>query len=139
MMSDTGFGEEDMASDDYQAVYDAVRSRIPSVDIGGVVSEAAHRAFDISFTRQILQESFAAAAFAMENAAYEHKRPSAVFRPTLSADGDMWCALLGDDLQIGIAGFGKTPAEAMTAFDLAFLNESTPDAIRLARAESASA
>jgi hypothetical protein len=28
-------------------------------------------------------------------------------------DGDKWCALLGDDLQSGLAGFGDTPAEAL--------------------------
>lgn len=117
-------------SDSYQAIYDAVRSRISGGNIGEVVSEVARQSFDISFTRQILQEAFASAAFAVETAGYEHKRPSSVFRPTLSADGDMWCALLGENLQEGVAGFGKTPAEAMTAFDIAFLNERTPAAHR---------
>jgi len=28
-------------------------------------------------------------------------------------DGDMWCALLGKDLQEGLAGFGKTPKRAL--------------------------
>jgi hypothetical protein len=28
-------------------------------------------------------------------------------------DGDQWCALTGNDLQSGIAGFGGTPAEAL--------------------------
>ena len=28
-------------------------------------------------------------------------------------DGDMWCALVGKNLQEGIAGFGKTQAEAV--------------------------
>lgn len=31
----------------------------------------------------------------------------------LSLDGDSWCALLGENLQTGIAGFGKTKAEAL--------------------------
>ena len=30
----------------------------------------------------------------------------------LSKDGDQWCCLLGDNLQDGIAGFGKSPADA---------------------------
>ena len=28
-------------------------------------------------------------------------------------DGDKWCALLGDNLQEGLAGFGDTPSEAL--------------------------
>ena len=28
-------------------------------------------------------------------------------------DGNLWCALLGDNLQDGLAGFGETPAEAL--------------------------
>ena len=28
-------------------------------------------------------------------------------------DGDQWCALYGENLQEGVAGFGRTPAEAM--------------------------
>jgi len=32
-------------------------------------------------------------------------------------DGDQWCVLLGDDLAVGIAGFGDTPEAAIHAFD----------------------
>lgn len=28
-------------------------------------------------------------------------------------DGDEWCALIGEDLQSGVAGFDKTPVEAL--------------------------
>ena len=28
-------------------------------------------------------------------------------------DGNMWCALFGEDLQSGYCGFGKTPEEAL--------------------------
>jgi hypothetical protein len=28
-------------------------------------------------------------------------------------DGGQWCALLGDNLQEGVCGFGDTPAEAL--------------------------
>ncbi len=31
----------------------------------------------------------------------------------LSLDGDKYCALIGDDLQSGWAGFGDTPIEAL--------------------------
>ena len=35
-------------------------------------------------------------------------------------DGDQWCALYGENLQEGVAGFGRTPAEAMADFDQAW-------------------
>jgi len=31
----------------------------------------------------------------------------------LTLDGDAWCALLGEDLQEGLAGFGDTPSDAL--------------------------
>lgn len=68
-------------------------------------------------------------------AAYERQRPSVLYRPTLSADGNKWCFLLGDDLQAGVAGFGDTPNEAAYAFDQAFWNEKTPDAMLAARTQ----
>ena len=50
---------------------------------------------------------------AIENAS----RPSVLFRPTLSLDGNQYCALYGDDIMSGCAGFGETIHEAMTDFD----------------------
>lgn len=35
-------------------------------------------------------------------------------------DGDQWCVLLGENLQVGIAGFGETPYKAILAFNNAF-------------------
>lgn len=32
-------------------------------------------------------------------------------------DGDQFCILWGEDLQVGVAGFGKTPAAAIEAFE----------------------
>lgn len=64
----------------------------------------------ICHAASMVQESF-------QQVAYEQMRPAVMFKPRLSRDGDMWCALLGDDLQVGTAGFGKSPAEAMWAFD----------------------
>jgi hypothetical protein len=54
--------------------------------------------------------------------------PSVLYRPRLLRDGNQWCALLGDDLQSGLAGFGDTPNEAMRAFDHAFQTETTQKA-----------
>lgn len=62
------------------------------------------------------------------NAAQCAQLPSVLYRPRLMADGDMWCALYGDDLASGIAGFGKTPAEAMHEFDKAWNISLTPAA-----------
>lgn len=59
-----------------------------------------------------------------QEAAWEQQRPSVVFKPMLSKDGDMWCALFGENLQEGVAGFGPRPADAMWAFDKAWLSES---------------
>ena len=55
-----------------------------------------------------------------QEASAEYCRPSVVFKPKLSKDGDQWCALFGDNLQEGVCGFGKTPAEAMYQFDIAW-------------------
>lgn len=54
--------------------------------------------------------------------AYRHidecmTEPSVLYRPKLSIDGDQWCALYGDDLQSGCAGFGKSPELAMLDFN----------------------
>ena len=68
---------------------------------------------DICHAATMVKEAF-------QQLACELMRPAVVFKPKLSLDGDMWCALLGDDLQVGIAGFGKSPAEAMFAFDVEF-------------------
>lgn len=46
--------------------------------------------------------------------------PSARYRPRLSIDGDRWCALYGDDLQNGVAGFGASPELAYWDFDRAW-------------------
>lgn len=52
--------------------------------------------------------------------------PSVLYRPRLFPDGTMWCALFGENLHEGVAGFGATPHEAMHAFDAAWTSERTP-------------
>jgi len=46
-------------------------------------------------------------------------RPSVLYQQSLkvSRDGDMYCVLMGDNLQDGVAGFGKTLLEALHNFD----------------------
>jgi len=48
---------------------------------------------------------------------YQLVRPSVLHKPKLDRDGDKWCALYGDNLQVGIAGFGDSPELAMMDFD----------------------
>ncbi len=43
--------------------------------------------------------------------------PHVLMRPKLSIDGNQWCALYGDNLQDGVAGFGVSPQKAMADFD----------------------
>lgn len=106
--------------DTYQPIYDAVRSRISGGNISEAVSEAARQSFDISMTVAILSQEFSLAAEYQRKAGEEGARPSVLFRPTLSLDGSKWCALYGENLQEGVAGFGDSPDEAMHAFDIAW-------------------
>jgi hypothetical protein len=99
-------------TDSYQAIYDAVRSRISNGNVGEVVSEAARNAFDISHRVEMVSNEFMTAA-------YEMSRPSTIYRPEVSKDGDMWLAIYGD-LPTGVVGAGRTPAEAMAEFDKAW-------------------
>lgn len=57
--------------------------------------------------------------------------PSVLHRPRIFPDGDQWCCLYGDDLQVGIAGFGKTPEAACREFDKAWSTSLTPAATLL--------
>ena len=101
---------------DYQAIYDAVRSRISGGDIGYVIESVMRQAFDVSNEKARLSEAIGI----LTN---EHQRPSVLFRPTISLDGDSWCALYGANLQDGVAGFGKSPSEAMYEFDVAWVKK----------------
>jgi hypothetical protein len=98
-------------SDTYQAIYDAARSRIHGGDVGQAVEAALRDAFGnadhvIRCAMQDVSASFS-----------EHARPSAVYRPTIGRDGNQWCALYGENLAEGVAGFGNSPELAMADFD----------------------
>jgi len=45
-------------------------------------------------------------------------KPSVMYKPKIMLDGNKWCALYGENLQNGVAGFGNSPAEAMANFNL---------------------
>ncbi len=52
--------------------------------------------------------------------AYEQRRPFMLLKPAVFPDGNQWCALYGDNLQDGVAGFGDSPEDAMWNFDKAW-------------------
>lgn len=52
----------------------------------------------------------------------EQSRPFMLLRPKLFPDGDQWCAIYGENLQEGVAAFGKTPEKASIQFDVEWLN-----------------
>ncbi len=98
-------------SDSYQPIYDAVRSRIQGCDVGQTMESALRDAFSMAdhHMRCVAQEFMVTAD--------EQRRPSVIFRPSLSIDGNQWRALYGDNLQDGVAGFGNSPSAAMHDFD----------------------
>lgn len=98
--------------DTYQPIYDAVRSRIHGGDIGSAV-EGVMRSENIGHHFAMMAETF-------RQECSDRSTPSAIFRPTLTRDGDSWIALYGEDLQSGVVGTGDTPAKAMYAFDIAW-------------------
>ena len=95
--------------DSYQAIYQAVRSRIGNFN-GQDLIDAISRNFDFSHLAQVVAQEW-------EIAAYEQQRPSVLLKPAISIDGNQWCALYGVNLQDGVAGFGDSPAKAMANFD----------------------
>lgn len=99
-------------SDNYQAVYDAVRSKIGNVDVGSAV-ESAMRNENISHYFMMAAENFRCTLA-------EYERPSAIYKPKLFIDHGKWCALYGENLQDGVCGFGESPKEAMFDFDKAW-------------------
>ena len=68
----------------------------------------------------IIQQAWSA-GLAWQHAAADHSTPAAIWKPKLSIDGNQWCALYGEDLQSGVAGFGDSPELAMMAFNAAWV------------------
>jgi hypothetical protein len=95
-------------SDTYQAVYEAVRSRLSRCDVGQAIRDACH--LDASNAIQSVHQEMLNVACAMQT-------PSAIYRPNIGRCGNQWGALYGDNLQEGVAGFGDSPAAAMADFD----------------------
>lgn len=104
--------------DSYQATYDAVRSRISNGNVGDAVMEAMRNAN--------ISHYFEMAMYRAQEAISNYDLPSAIYRPKLFPDGNHWIALYGEDLQSGVVGTGKSPAEAIFDFDRAW-HEKLPD------------
>ena len=49
--------------------------------------------------------------------ACEGRRPFIQLRPRIFLDGNQWCALYGENIQDGVAGFGDSPEKAAWEFD----------------------
>ena len=41
----------------------------------------------------------------------------ALLKPKIFKDGDKWCVLYGENIQVGIVGFGETPNKAIFAWN----------------------
>lgn len=78
---------------------------------------------DISHDAYIARTAICEAAALMS-------RPSAVFRPTPSLDGNMYCLLFGPDLMNGVAGFGETMEAAARDFDKNWEQQKAPTPAR---------
>ena len=52
--------------------------------------------------------------------------PHVLLKPSVYPDGNAWCALFGEDLQMGVAGFGDTPELACADFDKNWREQRAP-------------
>ncbi len=102
--------------DTHQAIYDAVRSKISGCDIHEAIRSAIIEAFEPTYS------AIYEVQIDWQNAGQKYARPSVVFKPKISIDGNVYCVLLGKNLVEGIAGFGETLAKAMLDFDKQFQN-----------------
>jgi len=73
----------------------------------------------------IAHEAFCAGQ-AWQRAAAAQERPCVLWKPRLFRDGNQWCALLGENIQDGVVGFGDSPDAAMWAFDEAWREKLPP-------------
>lgn len=97
-------------SDNYGAVYDAVRSKISNGNIGDAI-ESALRNANLSHYADM-------ASRAAQEAAGEQMRPCVVFKAVLANSGagdTAWSATFGD-----LIAYGPNPQMAMWNFDIAW-------------------
>ena len=95
--------------DIYQPTYDAIRSKVSGGDIGSAI-ESAIRDVGLGHYAERVMCGY-------QEAAAETMRPCVLFKPKVYIEGDVWCAMYGDNLQDSVLGFGKSPSDAMHDFD----------------------
>ena len=106
---------------EHQAIFDAVRSRLSNCDVGDAVRSAVSS--ELSGARSYLDGILQEAYFHIGQVASAMQLPSAIYRPRIFMDGNKWCALYGENIQEGVAGFGDSPQEAMMDFDANWIKE----------------
>ncbi len=79
---------------------------------------------DVSQEAHIVQVAICQAASFIEASM---TAPHVLMRPTISLDGNQWCALYGADLMSGVVGFGDTPEEACADFDRVWREKRAPE------------
>lgn len=99
----------------HDAVYKAIVDQISPWRIEDAVYQAVSESF--KGVRQGVIEEVEIITDNAEEAFTDMVRPSVLYRPRIFVDGRLWCALYGDNLQDGVAGFGESPAAAMRDFD----------------------
>ena len=107
-----------MSMETYQPIFDAVRLALRNTDVGEAVENVLRA--------EGLGEKVARAC---DNITYEfahYGRPSTYMRPKVFADGNMFCCLLGENIQEGVCGFGDTPDKACYAFDKEWTTPKSP-------------
>ena len=93
----------------YQAIFDAVRSKIQTVNINDAIENAFRESGFSHYAQQAMQE--------FQQAGISQQLPSVLYKPKLFIDGDRYCALFGENIQEGCAGFGESAYKAMADFD----------------------
>ena len=56
-------------------------------------------------------------AVGMYEYACKINEPFTLYRPKIFIDGNQWCALYGENIQEGVAGFGDSPEKAVADFN----------------------
>jgi hypothetical protein len=102
-------------SNNYDAVYTAAYQAFRG-DYSWAFENACREGLDFSWQKERIVQAF-------NETLEEWQRPSVLYRPTLTIDGNQWCALYGLNLQDGVAGFGDSPAHACRNFDAAWLKK----------------
>ena len=110
-----------MSFETYEPIYHAVQNKLRNCDVGEAVRQAISPHFEqVGYHTQVAMSEIGTAGM-------EQQRPSVLFRPALTLDGNKYCALFGDNLMQGCAGFGDTAAEAMDDFDKNWMKQKAPN------------